>query len=213
MKFAVRVLSTLCCVIPFFASAEKSEAFNYLGVGLATQNYEGLNFSPSVDTSALGPLTYSDNDRSTGFRLLAGHQWNRYIAFEGGLSSLGKGDFKVTEATTDANGKAINKAVHQGDFRTYAFDARVVATYPFDNKWYLKGTLGAMFWQNELSRLGGTPAALEVTKVKETGVSMLSSIGIGYGFNKNVAVTLDYEKNEVADHSMDSVGISVLFRF
>ncbi|MBE0365534.1 hypothetical protein PULV_b0126 [Pseudoalteromonas ulvae UL12] len=43
--------------------------------------------------------------------------------------------------------------------------------------------------------------------------SLLSGIGLGYGFNKTVAISLDLEKTEIADISTQSLGLTVFLRF
>lgn len=213
MKSLAFALSTLMGLSACNTYATESKSFDYFGVRLENQSFNDVNFAPGFDTEGLAPLSYSAGQSGQGIRLLAGRQFNHYIALEGGISSFGEADFKVAEAVTGADGKVTHKGIHSGKFRTYGLDARVVATYPFENNWYLKGHLGALLWQNEFSYLSGTPAQTEVKQVKDSGVSMLAGFGVGYGFNENWTLSVDFEKTEVADIETKTLGVSVLFQF
>lgn len=111
------------------------------------------------------------------------------------------------------NGKLKNKTVHSGDFETLAGDIRIVGTYPLSDSLFLKAHIGALAWDNEFSVLAQNNEELLVQKTSDSGVSLLTGVGLGYGINKAVAVSLDFEKTEIADISTQSLGVSLFIRF
>ena len=77
----------------------------------------------------------------------------------------------------------------------------------------MKAHIGASAWDNELTVLAQSTEGLLVQKTSKSGLSLLTGIGIGYGFNNVVALSLDFEKLEIAQISSQSIGLSVLARF
>jgi hypothetical protein len=44
-------------------------------------------------------------------------------------------------------------------------------------------------------------------------MSLLTGLGLGYGFNKVLAVSIDFERTKIANISTQSLGLSVFFQF
>jgi len=53
---------------------------------------------------------------------------------------------------------------------------------------------------------------VSVTEAKDRGVSLLTGIGFGYGISKTMAVTLDFEKTEVADIPVKTISLGFSFK-
>jgi hypothetical protein len=213
MKLCTQLLVFIFGVIGFDASAQKVLAFDYFGVGVQHNSYNSIDFAPQFNTTVLAPSLFSKDDSGLGLRGFVGHHFNQYIALEGGFTLFGKAKFKVSDSAIDATGKTVKKTLHQGEFSTYGADARAVATYPLSSKMFVKAHAGALLWHNKFSILTGTPQQIEVNTTKDTGVSLVVGVGLGYGFNKKVALSLDFEKSKVAGLSTQSLGLSVLVRF
>lgn len=213
MKSVVRIFTLLCCLSVFNVSANET-AFQYFGLGLENQSFNDVNFDTNFNTAGLAPqLSYSAGQSGQGMRAFAGHQFNQYFAVEGGFTSFGKADFKITEAIIGTDGKVTNNTLHRGSFRTYGFDARVVATYPIGNKMFVKANIGALMWQNKFDTLAGTPEQIEINQVKDNGVSMQAGFGVGYGYSKKVAFSVDFAKTKVAEIDTKTLSVSVHIKF
>jgi hypothetical protein len=196
-------------LVAFDGRAETVNPFNYYGVALQNNSYDAIEFSSTFDPAALAPLSYSKNTSGQGLRAFVGHHFNQYVAIEGGFSSLGKAKFTVTEKAS----ATASTTIHKGDFSTFTADVRGVLTYPLSPKVFLKAHLGALVWNNKFEYLTGSSNVPVLKKDSDTGVSVLAGVGLGYGFNKKVAMSVDYEQPEIADITTKTLGISLSIRF
>ena len=212
MKLFSNIIIGLLSVISIDAVARNANQFDYVGISFQNHNYDDLNFSPGINTAALAPLIYKENSSATGYRGFVGHQFNRYIAVEAGVTSFGKAEFSVIEQTKNSKGKLENKTLHSGSLETLAGDIRLIGTYPLTNSLFIKAHIGALAWDNEFTHLTQSTEKLLVEKKSDSGVSLLTGISLGYGFNDMVAISLDFETTEIAQISTQSLGLSILIR-
>ena len=147
----------------FSAVAAERNQFDYMGISYQHNSYDNLNFSPDIDTSELA-TQYNDSTSESGWRGFIGHQFNRYMAVEVGVTSFGKASFSITEEVTDTKGKTTFNTLHSGSFKTIAGDLRAIATYPINDNLFLKAHIGALLWDNELTSLTGTVDDLSTVK-------------------------------------------------
>jgi hypothetical protein len=213
MKSLMYGVLLMLSFVAFDGHAKKVNPFNYYGVALQNNSYDAIEFTPTFDPAALAPLSFIKKTSGQGIRAFVGHHFNQYAAVEGGLSSLGKAKFLVANKQTDAAGKITSTTVHQGDFSTLAADIRGVFTYSLSSKIFLKAHLGALVWDSKLESLAGTSDAPTISKSSDSGISLLSGVGLGYGFNKKVAMSVDYEQSEVFNITTKTLGVSLSIRF
>ena len=195
MKLFSNIIIGCLSVISINAVANDPNQFNYVGISFQNNDYDDLNFSPSVDTAALAPLIYKADSSESGFRGFVGHQFNRYVAIEAGVSSFGKAGFSVIKQTKDSKNNLKNETLHSGKFKTLAGDVRIIGTYPLGDNLFVKAHIGALVWNNEFNNLIQNTEKLLVEKKSDTGVSLVTGLGLGYGFNNKVAISLDFENN------------------
>jgi hypothetical protein len=212
MKLLCNTILAALSLFSLNAVAEDENQFDYLGFSLQNNSYDELDFSPQVDTTNLTPLMYNSSSSATGLRGFFGRQFNRYLAVEAGVTSFGQADFSVIQQETDAAGKTTNTTVHQGEFKTLATDIRAIGTYQLTDKLYLKAHIGAVLWSNDFAFLATENEALVTHKTSDSGVSLLTGIGIGYGFNDKVAIAVDFENTEISNITTKNLALSVFVR-
>jgi hypothetical protein len=213
MKFITKTLLGVLGLISTQVMADDGNQFDYVGLSLQQSSYRNLDFSPTIKPNALTPLSYHESLSGSGFRGFIGHQFNQYLSLEAGVGTYGKADFKVTQEETGTDGKPVYKTVFNGGFKTTAGDLRVVGTYPLSDSLFLKAHLGALVWSNELTTLDGTVAQPETLKASDNGVSLLTGLGLGYGFNNKIAVALDFERVKIASIQTQNLNLSLIVRF
>lgn len=212
MKLFVKVILIFILGMAFSVAASDINQFDYYGLGIQNNDYDKLDFSPGFDASKITPNKYKESD-SLGLRLFAGHQFNQYIGVEAGIGFYSKSKFSITQKDTDANGKVTNKKIHQGSFSTTSGDIRVIGTYPINNNMFFKAQVGALVWSNKFNFLTGDLATQVLKTDKDTGVSLLTGVGVGYGFNKKFAISLDVEKTKIHKIDTQTLALSVSLRF
>ncbi len=212
MQFFSKKMFSLLSLVSTYALADDSNQFSYFGLNLQHNSYQHIQFSPTSNPAKLTPLSYGENLSDKGLRGFVGHQFNRYFALEVGAGSYGEAGFQVTREQTGSDGKPLYTTVVDGGFKTFAGDLRAVGTYPFNDHLFLKAQLGALFWNNEFTRLTGTTAVPEIQKTSANGVSLISGLGVGYGFNNKIAVAIDFERTKIASIQTQNVSLSFLVR-
>ncbi len=212
MQFFAKTIIGLAGLCSLQVLANNNNQFDYIGLNIQKSSYQNLHFSPELNPVALAPLTYNENLSGTGLRGFIGHQFNRFVAIEAGLSTYGKADFRVNQEVTDSAGKLAYETRFKGGFETSAGDLRVVGTYPISDSFYLKANLGVLIWNNELTTLAGSTAAPETKKTSDNGISVIAGLGVGYGFNNKVAITLDFEKTKIAGINTQNLGLALIVR-
>ena len=163
MKLLCKTIIGALSLMSLNAAAKNANQFNYIGINLQNNSYDNLNFHPQIKTTQLSPLKYADNSSNRGYRGLVGHQFNRYIAVEAGLTFLGKASFTVTKEQTDSEGNTKQNTIQNGEFKTLAGDIRAVGTYPINNSLFVKVQMGIFAWDNELTYLVDDTEAVSYT--------------------------------------------------
>jgi len=207
---------TAICVLSFVSlntAAKNANQFSYIGINFQKNSYDDLNLSPNIDTTQLTPLKYDEKTSESGYRGLVGYQFNRYIAVETGITSFGKASFSLEEDQTDTNGNITQKTIQGGEFSTLAADIRAIGTYPINNSLFIKAQVGILAWNNDMSILVEGVEGFSTQKESDSGVSLLTGLGVGYGFNDSMAITFDFERTEIAEITTKILGVSLLVRF
>ncbi|WP_170309603.1 outer membrane beta-barrel protein [Litorilituus lipolyticus] len=199
--------------ISLTSHAYNKNQFNYIGINAQHTSYDNINFIPDIDMTELPSLTYDDTTSEMGYRGYLGHQLNRYIAVEAGIISFGEANFSISEETISTDGKTTTSVKYSGAFKTFAGDIRAIGTYPINDNLYIKAQLGILAWDNEFSFLTTQDGELVLEKDSKTGTSLITGIGVAYGFNDVIAIALDYEATEIADITTKNIGLSLLVRF
>lgn len=206
----------LAGILTLFAlqvKADNANTFEYFGLSGQYHRYDDLNFAQDIDEAALSTLTYQSETEDIGWRFFIGHHFNQYIAVETGITYFGEASFTVDGEELDSDGEITTVRLFQGEFNTLSGDIRLIGTLSLGEHFFLKGYVGAVFWNNEFSYLSGAVDALSVITKTETGNSSLMGIGIAYAFNDSVAIVLDYEETEIMDVSTQGLALSFVVRF
>lgn len=213
MNILVSTLLSVCAVSSSFVFSNETNTFSYMGISVQNVNFENVNFTPSLDTNLQEPLKYQEDTSSgMGARIFIGQNFNEFIAIETGFSMLPKSDFKVIEDITKTDGTTEVKVHHKGEFSTLSLDFRAIGSYPITDNIFLRAQLGAYAFDNQFETLTQNVDGLLIVNEKDRGVSLLSGIGFGYGFSKNIAMTLDLENTKVADISTKIISLGIMIR-
>ena len=207
---------TLISILSFFSvntMASNPNSFDYFGLSFQQNSYDDLNFLPGINASELAPLIYNDSSSGKGNRLFLGHQFNRYIAIESGVTSLGKAKFSVIQEETDDDGNTEKTTVQSGSFKTIAGDLGIVGTLPVSDHMFLKAHIGAYLWDNEFTVLSRSNDLFITEKTSESDVSLLTGLGIGYGFNDAIAISLDFKRTKIAELTNQNINLSIFMKF
>lgn len=212
LKFALLVLISLLLSTPSFAQDQEGDTKWYFGAGGGTT---------SVDTGVTN-LTgaASLDDTSTGWKIFAGYQINKYLGVEAGYADLGEasltgnnGDTFVIDGTTlafTADGAKVT-----AEAKTILVEALVMLPLGDMTGNNILGyftpfvKLGVGFWTLDYSA-----SASNVSQVTtdDDGTGVVFGGGLNINIIRNLAVRVEYERFSM-EEDVDLFSGSVIFRF
>lgn len=195
------------------ASANDKNTFSYVGVALQKSNFDEIQFQSNLQAVFDDPKKYKESTSGIGVRIFTGFNFNEYIAVEAGLSQFAKPDFAVTEKIINADKTTKTTTHHKGNFSTLGIDIRAIGSYSLTDNVFIRAQLGAIGWDNKYASLNvAKDEVVTVTEAKDRGVSIITGFGLGYGISEKMAVTLDFEKTEIAEIPVKTIAIGFSFK-
>ena len=193
-------------------AAEPSAGANwYLGIG-AGQSRAKLDDS-TVTTALTGTgarlATITRDQNEFSYKLYAGYQYNKYLAFEGGVYRLGSYTFAATTVPAATLNGAIKNTVGSN------FD--VLGTLPLGESFSLLARVGIQSSKTrDLFSSGGLMLASPAPSKNLT--SYKAGVGAGYDFTKNIGMRLEWERYRVGDGfdgkmNVDLYSLNLLYKF
>ncbi len=212
MKHAVNLIVVSTFLYSSVAMSKSRNEFDYWGVSISDTSYSNLNVTPDLDEDVLLPLNENINSASVSLRGYYGYQFNRYLAAEAGLNYFGKNEFSFY-SESESNGVITQTTEFSGEFKALGADFKLIATYPITNSFYLKASVGALYWDSKKDILVRNEENFVLDNVSESGTSVTTGFGVAYAFGRAMSLSLDVEKSEIADADITTTGISFTFRF
>lgn len=213
---STQYINKLCRVLFFGAFSAASIAISsmayaqgwYAGVGLGQTKINDFNSLCGDILSLLPPgSACSSDDKDTGWKILAGNQFNQNAAVEFGYIDLGKGTIGIS-GPPGVGGNAVWEAT--------GFNLALVGTLPVNNEFGVLGRIGIFRWDLDfnVSGVGGS------TSASASGTDLTYGVGVKYDFNKTIGMRAEWEKfkdvgdeNETGQGDIDLLSLSLVFRF
>jgi OOP family OmpA-OmpF porin len=105
-------------------------------IGRSAATIDDARISRGLASEGLATTAIEDRDRSTGYKLFGGYQWNRNFGLEAGWFDVGRMGFT---ATTTPAGTLV------GDVRFNGLDLDLVGTLPISDRFSLLGRIGGAY--------------------------------------------------------------------
>ena len=194
-------------------AAEPSAGANwYLGAGAGQSRAKIDDATVSTALAGTGArvATITRDETEFSYKLYAGYQYNRYLAFEGGYFNLGSYTFNATTTTPVAT---LNGAVKN----TVGSNFDVLGTLPLAERFSLFARAGIqssktrdLFSANALVLRAPTPS--------KNLISYKAGLGAGFDVTKNVGLRAEWERYRVGDGydgkmNVDVYSLNVLYKF
>jgi len=179
--------------------------------------YAGANAgrsSATIDdariTSGFTGATITDDDRSSGYKIFGGYQFNQYFAVEGGYFDLGNFGF---------NAKAPDGTL-SGNIKLKGLNMDLVGTLPITEKFSVLGRIGANYADASDSFAGtgaGTVNVLNPNPSKRD-TNLKVGLGLQYAFTPALAMRAEVERYRINDAvgnkgTIDLVSLGLIYRF
>lgn len=150
-----------------------------------------------------------DRDRSTGFKLYGGYQFNPYLALEGGYFDLGK--FGYTANT-------VPSGTLNGDMRVKGLNLDLLGTLPITGKLSALGRVGVNHARVNDRFYGTGAVGVSNPTARQSDTNVKYGIGLNYAFSETLAMRLEVERYRVNDAvgnkgDVDMVSVGLVYRF
>lgn len=238
MKTMQRVLRVaacgLCAATALPAVAAETQPGFYLGLGAGQSSYDmektefdvivlDVLFSQGAFPTSL-TSTFEDSD--TTVSLVAGYNFNSYIAVEAGYVDLGTAEYRSSGTVNPPGPVASAPTTLNLDVESKGFTAAALGSLPLGEVVNLHGRLGFLVASTELSVTARIGNGVGTDSDKLDSVSAFFSVGAGVNLGDHWSLSLDWTRyNNIGDENddddlsteagfdVDALSVSALFRF
>jgi OOP family OmpA-OmpF porin len=182
-------------------------------VGLSAGAAEARVDENRVATSLLGQgftaANVSSDQRSTGYKLFGGWQFNRHLAVEAGYFDLGRSTFSAT---------ALPAGSLTGAFKVRGFNADVVGLLPFTDRLSGLARVGLSRAETKSSFAGGGGVTVASPGLSENANNVKVGVGLQYAVGSRMIVRGELERYRIADTlgrraDVELASVSLVFPF
>ena len=195
--------------MPVLAQQEPAYAYGGLSLGSSRAKIDEARITAGLLSGGLTTSAMSRDEKDTAWRLFGGWQFNRNIALEAGVFSLGRFGFSST---------TVPAGTLSGDITLRGLNLDLVGTLPLSERWSLLGRVGAQMTR-ATDRFSGTGAVSVLNpnpSKRETNVKFGG--GIQYELNRSFLLRAEAERYRINDAvgnhgTVNAVLLSAVFPF
>lgn len=183
----------------------------YLGfsVGQAKARIDDERITSSLLGAGFTTTSINNDDRGTGYKLLAGYRFNKYFSIEGGYFDLGKFSF-------DAN--TMPAGTLRGELKAKGTNLDAVFSAPFTESFSVFARVG-MNHANVHDSFAATGAVNLLTpSPSENATNIKYGAGLEYDFTRHIGMRAEVERYRINDPiqkkgDINLMSLGMVFRF
>ncbi|OYY51555.1 MAG: flagellar motor protein MotB [Polaromonas sp. 39-63-203] len=178
-------------------------------VGRSAATIDDGRITSGLAAGGLGTSSISNRDRSTGFKLYGGYQFNRNFALEGGYFDLGR--FGYTANTVPAG-------TLDGNIKLKGFNLDAVGILPITDRLSALGRVGLNYAQARDSFSGTGAVSVTNPSPSKSGTNYKLGVGLQYAFTEALGMRAEVERYRVNDAignkgHVDLFSLGLVYRF
>lgn len=202
-------LAALAVIISPVAMAADNGWYVGTSIGQSRANIDDQGITSSLVKSGATSVSIEDDDRDLGYKVLAGYQFNRYFALEGGYFNLGK--FGYTATTVPAG--TLN-----GNIKLQGINMDAVGIWPITEKLSALGRIGANYAEARDSFTGTGAVQVLNPNPSKNDINYKFGIGVQYALNDAFSVRAEAERYRIDDAignkgDIDLLSMGLIYRF
>lgn len=202
-------LAALSVIYSQVAFADEPGWYGGANVGQSRATIDNARITSNLLSGGLTTTGISDRDRSTGFKLYGGYQFNNNFALEGGYFNLGK--FGYTATTVPAGSMT-------GDIKLQGLNLDAVGKLPLTGNLSAIGRVGLNYAQarDTFSGTGAVRVLNPSPSKSETNYKL--GAGLQYDFSESLGMRLEAERYRINDAignkgHIDLISVGLIYRF
>jgi OOP family OmpA-OmpF porin len=208
---AIAALGLAALSIPAFAQDNNDTVGLYggLNVGPTRATIDDPRITRSLVGNGFAVNSLSDDKRSTGFKVFGGYQFNRNLALEGGVFSLGKFGY---QATTTPAGTLTGEAKVRG------LNLDVVGTLPLGDRFSVFGRAGVTYAEAKDTFRSTGMVVVSNPNPSERAANWKAGLGLQYAFTPSFSLRAEIERYRINDAvgnkgDIDMASVGLVYRF
>ena len=173
-----RILMAVAVLGAFAAAPASAQWYIGGGVGAARTTMGSVSLGPNQS------VTSGSSNNNTSWKFLGGYQFTPNWGIEAAYTDLGRMSYTVQNGPASASGRANSSALTLAG----------TGTYWINDRFSLIGKLGVSTGRSKFDNTSVTNAGTTVTLSGNSRQSdLLAGVGVGYNFDKNWGVRVEYE--------------------
>lgn len=179
-----------------------------ISVGRSIDHTGGAGINSALANQGVGAASTLDKRDWTG-SLFAGYRVNPAFSVEGGVTRLGRFDYRATSSAPTAG-------TISGRHSAEGVELDAVGTWPIANRWSVFGKAGLFHGRTRLEASG---TGVAVSERRDWNTSPLLGVGASYAINRNWDARVEWDRYfRVGDSStgrgdIDRYVVGVTYRF
>lgn len=202
-------LIALAALASSFAIADDSGWYAGANVGRSSATIDDARIRSDLSAKNLTMTSITDDDRSTGYKIFGGYQYNNYLAVEAGYFDLGNFGFNATTVPAGTlNGKIKLKGLNMD----------LVGTLPITEKFSVLGRIGVNYAHANDSFVGTGAVNVLDPNPSKRDTNLKVGLGLQYAFTPALAMRAEVERYRINDAvgnkgDIDLVSLGLIYRF
>ena len=208
---AIAALGLAGLSLPSFAQGNNDTVGLYggLNVGPTRATIDDPRITRSLVANGFTVNSLTDDNRSTGFKVFGGYQFNRNLALEGGVFSLGKFGYQAT--TTPAG--TLN-----GEAKVRGLNLDLVGTLPLGDRFSVFGRAGIIYAEAKDTFRSTGMVVVANPNPSERAANWKAGLGLQYAFTPSFSLRAEIERYRINDAvgnkgDIDMASVGLVYRF
>ncbi|MEO5702489.1 MAG: OmpA family protein [Gammaproteobacteria bacterium] len=202
-------LVTLIAIASPIVMADDTGWYAGVNVGQSRATIDDDGITGGLLDKGFATSSITEDERSTGYKLFGGYQFNKYFALEGGYFNLG--DFGFTATTVPAG-------TLQGNIEIQGLNLDAVGILPISEKFSAFGRVGLNYADSDVSFAGtGSVIVLDPNPSKRD-MNYKFGVGLQYAITESLTMRAEAERYRIDDAvgnvgDIDLFSVGLLYRF
>jgi len=202
-------LIALAVLASSFAVADDSGWYAGANVGQSSAKIDDARIASGLLGSGFSSATITDDDRSTGYKIFGGYQYNKYLAVEAGYFDLGNFGFNAT---------TVPAGTLSGNIKLKGLNMDLVGTLPITEKFSVLGRIGVNYADTTDSFVGTGAVNVLDPNPSKRDTNLKVGVGLQYAFTPALAMRAEVERYRINDAvgnkgDIDLVSLGLIYRF
>jgi OOP family OmpA-OmpF porin len=202
-------LIALAVLASSFALADDSGWYAGANVGQSSAKIDDARITSGLLGSGFTSAAITDDDRSTGYKIFGGYQYNKYLAVEAGYFDLGNFGFNAT---------TVPAGTLSGNIKLKGLNMDLVGTLPITEKFSVLGRIGVNYADASDSFVGTGAVNVTNPNPSKRDTNLKVGLGLQYAFTPALAMRAEVERYRINDAvgnkgDIDLVSLGLIYRF